>query len=54
MILNDCVEVCDLKIQGSNNNSVNFGWSCETHKKIMSAAIKDMPQFAKYKDTLED
>ena len=41
-----------MKIQGNNN--VNFGWSCETHKKIMSAAIKDMPQFAKYKDTLED
>ncbi len=36
------------------NNSINFGWSCETHKKIMSAAIKDLPQFAKYKDTLED
>lgn len=41
-----------LKIQGSNN--VNFGWSCETHKKIMSAAIKDMPQFTKYKDLMED
>ena len=36
------------------NNNINFGWSCETHKKIMSTAIKDLPQFAKYKDTLED
>lgn len=43
-----------MKIQGNNNNNVNFGWSCETHKKIMSAAIKDLPEFAKYKDTLED
>lgn len=41
-----------MKIQGNNN--VNFGWSCETHKKIMHAAIKDLPQFEKYKDTLED
>ena len=41
-----------LKIQG--NNQINFGWSCETHKKIMETAIKDMPQFAKYKDTLAD
>ena len=49
--LMECGGVC-LKIQGSNN--VNFGWSCETHKKIMEAAVKDLPQFAKYKDTLED
>lgn len=35
-------------------NNINFGWSCETHRKIMETAIKDMPQFAKYKDTLED
>lgn len=41
-----------MKIQGNNN--INFGWSCETHRKIMETAIKDMPQFAKYKDTLED
>ena len=41
-----------MKIQGLNN--VHFGWSCETHKKIMSAAIKDLPQFEKYRDTLED
>ena len=41
-----------MKIQG--NNQINFGWSCETHKKIMETAIKDMPQFAKYKDTLAD
>lgn len=38
----------------STGNNVNFGWSCATHKKIMETAIKDMPQFAKYKDTLED
>ena len=41
-----------MKIQGSNN--VNFGWSCETHKQIMRTAIKDMPQFAKYQDLMED
>lgn len=41
-----------MKIQG--NNQINFGWSCETHKKIMETAIEDMPQFAKYKDTLAD
>lgn len=41
-----------MKIQGGNN--VNFGWSCETHKQIMRTAIKDMPQFAKYQDLMED
>jgi hypothetical protein len=41
-----------LNISGSNN--VNFGWSCETHRVIMETAIKDMPQFNKYKETLED
>ena len=41
-----------LKIQGNNN--INFGWSCETHRKIMETAIKDLPQFEKYKDALED
>lgn len=41
-----------MKIQGGNN--VNFGWSCETHKQIMKTAIKDMPQFAKYQDLMED
>lgn len=38
----------------NSKNNINFGWSCETHRKIMETAIKDMPQFAKYKDTLED
>lgn len=47
-----CVWRSSLNIQGNNN--VNFGWSCETHKKIMSTAIKDLPEFQKYKDTLED
>ena len=42
----------NMKIQG--NNSINFGWSCETHRQIMSAAIKDLPQFEKYRNTLED
>lgn len=41
-----------MKIQGGNN--VKFGWSCETHKQIMRTAIKDMPQFAKYQDLMED
>ncbi len=41
-----------MKVQGNNN--INFGWSCETHKQIMSAAIKGLPQFEKYKNTLED
>ena len=41
-----------LNIKSGNN--INFGWSCETHRKIMETAIKDMPQFAAYKDTLED
>lgn len=36
-----------------NRNNVNFGWSCHTHKVIMDTAIKDMPQFAKYKEKLE-
>ena len=36
-----------------NRNNVNFGWSCHTHKVIMETAIKDMPQFAKYKEKLE-
>ena len=39
----------NMKIQG--NNSINFGWSCETHRQIMSAAIKDLPQFEKYRNT---
>ncbi len=36
-----------------NRNNINFGWSCETHRVIMETAIKDMPQFAKYKSALE-
>ena len=36
------------------NNGINFGWSCETHKKIMETAIKDLPQFDKYKDIMTD
>lgn len=36
-----------------NRNNINFGWSCHTHKVIMDTAIKDMPQFEKYRDKLE-
>lgn len=36
-----------------NRNNLNFGWSCHTHKVIMDTAIKDMPQFEKYRAQLE-
>lgn len=32
---------------------INFGWSCETHRAIMDTAIKEVPQFSKFKDKLE-
>ena len=41
-----------MNIQG--RNSINFGWSCETHRKIMETAVNGLPQFEKYRSTLED
>lgn len=41
-----------MKIYGVNN--LNFGWNCQTHKKMIEKAIEDMPQFSKYKDVLAD
>ena len=41
-----------MKIHGINHNNPSFGWDGSTHKKMVEAAIKDMPQFAPYKDVL--
>lgn len=43
-----------MNINPCNRANVNFGWSCETHKEIMDTALKDFPEFHKYRDIFND